>query len=42
MIEANFSKEEKKKSRKLDPEKEYGKKLLEREKEKIENEKILP
>ena len=38
MIEANFSKEERRKGRKLDPEKEYGKKLLDREKEKQENE----
>ena len=41
MIEANFAKEKKRKEGKLDPEKEYGKKLLEREKAKRENEKVL-
>lgn len=41
MIEANFAKEKKRKEGKLDPEKEYGKKLLEREKAKQENEKVL-
>lgn len=40
MIEANFKKAEK--GRKVDPEKEYEKKLLDQEKEKQENEKILP
>ena len=42
MIEANFAKEKKRREGKLDPEKEYGKKLLEREKAKQENEKVLP
>ena len=41
MIEANFGKEASGK-RKPDPEREYEKKLLDREKEKKENEKILP
>ena len=41
MIEANVAKERKRKEGKLDPEKEYGKKLLEREKAKRENEEVL-
>ena len=41
VIEANFAKERKRREGKLDPEKEYGKKLLEREKAKRENEKVL-